>query len=204
MESKYATVTVMDGRTMVRYLFGNRKRSSGSSVSWASKCVNWWGHNSKNIVRGKTMDLKKLQEELTFDEGCIDKIYLDHLGYPTFGIGHLILETDPEHGQDVDTPVSKERIDECFENDIQNVINDLDRNLVWWRDLPEDLQRVMANMCFNLGITRLLKFKKFLGAMEDRNWDKAAVEMLDSRWAIQVGPRAIRLKDRVLKQGENL
>jgi lysozyme len=53
-------------------------------------------------------------------------------------------------------------------------------------------------MCFNLGITRLLKFKKFLGAMEDHNWDKAAVEMLDSRWAIQVGPRAIRLKDRVL------
>ena len=145
------------------------------------------------------MDMKKLQEELTFDEGCIDKIYLDHLGYPTFGIGHLILETDPEHGQDVDTPVSEERITDCFEKDIQNVINDLDRNMDWWKDLPEDLQRVMANMCFNLGITRLLKFKKFLGAMEDHNWDKAAVEMLDSRWAIQVGPRAIRLKDRVLK-----
>ena len=184
---------------MGRYIFMNRKRSSGNNVSWTNKCVDWWRYNNRNTIKGDIMDMKKLQEELTFDEGCINKIYLDHLGYPTFGIGHLILETDPEHGQDVDTPVSKERITDCFEKDIQNVINDLDRNMVWWKDLPEDLQRVMANMCFNLGITRLLKFKKFLGAMEDRNWDKAEVEMLDSRWAIQVGPRAIRLKDRVLK-----
>tara|TARA_R100001443_G_scaffold117437_1_gene142675 strand:- start:4053 stop:4499 length:447 start_codon:yes stop_codon:yes gene_type:complete len=148
------------------------------------------------------MNIDKLREELTFDEGCINKIYLDHLDYPTFGIGHLVLKSDPEHGKDIGTPVSEKRIKECFEKDIQNVINDLDRNMTWWKDLPEDLQRVMANMCFNLGITRLLKFKKFLSAMEEHKWDKAAVEMLDSRWAIQVGPRAIRLKDRVLKQGD--
>ena len=54
-------------------------------------------------------------------------------------------------------------------------------------------------MSFNLGITRLLKFKKFLTALEVKNWDNAAVEMMDSRWAKQVGPRAVRLKDRVLK-----
>jgi|TARA_R110002110_G_scaffold65159_1_gene179756 lysozyme len=148
------------------------------------------------------MNIDKLREELTFDEGCIDKIYLDHLNYPTFGIGHLILETDPEHGQEVGTPVSEERIKECFEKDIQNVFEDLDRNMPWWRDLPSDLVLVMANMSFNLGINRLMKFKNFLSAMQDNDWDKAAVEMLDSRWAIQVGPRAIRLKDRVLKQGD--
>ena len=148
------------------------------------------------------MNIDKLREELTFDEGCIDKIYLDHLNYPTFGIGHLILETDPEHGQEVGTPVSEERIKECFEKDIQNVFEDLDRNMPWWRDLPSDLILVMANMSFNLGINRLMKFKNFLSAMQNNDWDKAAVEMLDSRWAIQVGPRAIRLKDRVLKQGD--
>jgi len=145
------------------------------------------------------MNIDKLREELTFDEGCIDKIYLDHLNYPTFGIGHLILETDLEHGQEVGTPVSEERIKECFEKDIQNVFEDLDRNMPWWRDLPSDLILVMANMSFNLGINRLMKFKNFLSAMQNNDWDKAAVEMLDSRWAIQVGPRAIRLKDRVLK-----
>ena len=150
-------------------------------------------------IKGNTMNIDNLREELTFDEGCINKIYLDHLGYPTFGIGHLVLETDPEHGKEVGTPVSEERIKECFENDIENVFNDLDRNIPWWRDLPKDLILVIANMSFNLGITRLLKFKNFLKAMEDKDWDKAAVEMIDSRWAIQVGPRAIRLKDRVLK-----
>ena len=147
--------------------------------------------------------MQKLQKELTFDEGCIDKIYLDHLGYPTFGIGHLILETDSEHGQEVDTPVSEKRIEECFEKDIQNVINDLDRNMSWWTDLCEDHQRVIANMAFNLGITRLLKFKKFLAALEDHNFETAAVEMLDSKWATQVGPRATRLRDRILKGNEN-
>ena len=94
------------------------------------------------------MNIDKLREELTFDEGCINKIYLDHLGYPTFGIGHLVLETDPEHGKEVGTPVSEERIKECFENDIENVFNDLDRNIPWWRDLPKDLILVIANMSF--------------------------------------------------------
>ena len=148
------------------------------------------------------MDIDKHREELTLDEGCVNNIYLDHLGYATFGIGHLVLETEPEHEQEVDTPVSEDRIKECFEKDIQNVIDDLDRNMDWWKDLPEDLQRVMANMCFNLGITRLLKFKNFLSAMENKDWEKAAVEMIDSRWATQVGARATRLKERVLKQGE--
>ena len=148
------------------------------------------------------MNLSKLQDEIEEDEGFKLEIYLDHLGYATFGIGHLVLETEPEHEQEVDTPVSEDRIKECFEKDIQNVIDDLDRNMDWWKDLPEDLQRVMANMCFNLGITRLLKFKNFLSAMENKDWEKAAVEMIDSRWATQVGARATRLKERVLKQGE--
>jgi lysozyme len=149
------------------------------------------------------MNIDLLREELTIDEGCIDKIYLDHLGYPTFGIGHLILETDPEHGQEVDTPVSKERIEECFEDDIEGVLTDLDRNMPWWADLCEDHQRVIANMCFNLGINRLLKFKKFLGALQEHDFETASVEMMDSRWATQVGPRSTRLRDRILKGEEN-
>ena len=148
------------------------------------------------------MNIDKLREELTFDEGCVDKIYLDHLGYPTFGIGHLILETDPEHGKEVGTPVSNDRIKECFENDINTVTKELDRNLSWWIHLPEDIKRVLANMGFNLGITRLLKFKKFLTALEEHNWETAAVEMMDSRWATQVGPRATRLRNRVLLGGQ--
>ena len=144
------------------------------------------------------MDINKLREELEFDEGCVYKIYNDHLGYPTFGIGHLVLESDPEHGEPVGTPVSKERVIECFEKDIDSVFSDVDRNLPWAAEQSEDIKRVLANMCFNLGITRLLKFKKFLGALELKHYKSASEEMMDSRWATQVGPRATRLRDRVL------
>ena len=145
------------------------------------------------------MDMQKLQKELTFDEGCVYKIYNDHLGYATFGIGHLITEKDPEHGLPIDYPISEERVTECFGDDIEGVCNDLDRNISWWVGLSEDHQRVIANMAFNLGINRLLKFKKFIKAMQESEFETAAKEMMDSRWATQVGPRATRLRDRVLK-----
>ena len=49
------------------------------------------------------MNVEQLREQLKIDEGCVYKIYTDHLGYPTFGIGHLIIESDPENGQAVGT-----------------------------------------------------------------------------------------------------
>tara|TARA_R100001082_G_scaffold75546_1_gene43761 strand:+ start:310 stop:753 length:444 start_codon:yes stop_codon:yes gene_type:complete len=145
------------------------------------------------------MNKDKLMEELIKDEGYKYEIYLDHLGYPTFGVGHLVLETDEEHGQSVGTPVSEERIKECLSHDIDVVCNELDMKDPWWRNLSDNKQRVMANMCFNLGHPRLSKFKKFLGAMQISDWETAAVEMMDSKWAGQVGDRAVRLRDRVLQ-----
>tara|TARA_B100001939_G_C16726946_1_gene523723 strand:+ start:258 stop:701 length:444 start_codon:yes stop_codon:yes gene_type:complete len=147
------------------------------------------------------MNIEKLREELKVDEGCINEIYLDHLGYHTFGIGHLITDKDKEWGDPVGTKISTKRINECFKNDIEIVFKELDRSLSWWRELPEDIQLVLANMCFNLGITRLKKFKKFLTALSERNWELAATEMMDSRWATQVKQRAVRLQKRVLKGG---
>ena len=55
------------------------------------------------------MDIDKLREEIAYDEGSVNEIYLDHLGLPTFGIGHLVIDSDPEHGQPVGTPVSEDR-----------------------------------------------------------------------------------------------
>ncbi len=147
------------------------------------------------------MNIEKLREELKVDEGCIEEIYLDHLGYHTFGIGHLITNKDKEWGEPVGTKISTKRINECFKNDIEIVFKELDRNLSWWRELPDDIQLVLANMCFNLGITRLKKFKKFLTALSEKDWELAATEMMDSRWATQVKQRAVRLQKRVLKGG---
>jgi len=63
-------------------------------------------------------------ETLKVDEGVEYAIYNDHLGYPTFGVGHLVLESDPEHGQPVGTPISEERVAECFDNDLNTAISE--------------------------------------------------------------------------------
>ena len=144
------------------------------------------------------MDRNKLMEELKYDEGCVNEVYKDHLGYATFGVGHLIKKSDPEFGKDMGTAVPEERVTECFNEDIDIVCEELDRNLPWWRGLTDNRRRILANMCFNLGYPRLSGFKNFLGALKDEDWEKAAEEMMDSRWANQVGPRAERLRNRIL------
>lgn len=143
------------------------------------------------------MDMKKLREEIEFDEGVVDKIYLDHLGYPTFGIGHLVRDTDPEHGLPVDTAVSEKRIEEAFQQDMNWVESDCVKMFSEFRDYPEEVQRIVANMMFNLGYTRLNKFNNFKAAIRENNWIEAAKEGRDSRWYNQVTNRAERLMTRL-------
>ena len=78
-------------------------------------------------------------------------------------------------------------------------IQELERTFDWFEDLSDARQRVCVNMCFNLGLTRLLGFKKFIAAMETGQWETAGVEMLDSKWSRQVGDRSIRLRDLLLE-----
>ena len=143
------------------------------------------------------MNLEKLREELEIDEGCKYEIYLDHLGYPTFGIGHLITENDPEYGWEVGASIDTVRVHETFESDIEGVLSDCSKLYSDFEDLPEEAQRVIANMMFNMGYTRLSKFKNMKLSVDDRNWDIAADEMVDSRWYYQVPNRAKRLVERM-------
>ena len=145
---------------------------------------------------------KNVFKQLMIDEGVEYEIYLDHLGYPTFGIGHLIKESDPEHGQEVGTPVSTERVEKAFEEDLDTALEDCRRlygECTWNMDFPSEVQEILVNMAFNLGATRLSKFKNFTKALEEENWAKAAVEGRDSRWHKQVYNRAERLMDRLEK-----
>jgi len=144
------------------------------------------------------MDEEQLMKEIIADEGYVYEIYNDHLGYPTFGVGHLITSKDKEHGLPIGTPVSEDRIMECLENDMKIVCQELDMKEPWWRNLDDNRQRILANMCFNLGYPRLSGFKNFLSALQVSDFEKAAVEMMDSKWADQVGDRAKRLRDRML------
>ena len=143
------------------------------------------------------MNKDQLREELAEDEGCKYEIYLDHLGLPTFGIGALIKEHDPEHGQPVGTPVTEERVRQRFSLDIAVTIEDCQVLYDDFNDLPEEAQLVIANMMFNMGRPRLSKFKGMKAGVDARDWDRAADEMVDSRWHDQVPNRAKRLVKRI-------
>ena len=146
------------------------------------------------------MNIDKLREQLKIDEGVKYEIYEDHLGYATFGIGHLITDKDPEYGWPVGTKISEDRVNEVFNSDVEKFINEAKKIFPDLDNKPESIQLVLVNMCFNLGAPRLSKFKKFIAAINNEEWIEAAVEMMDRRWAQQVGPRAMRLKQIVIDQ----
>jgi GH24 family phage-related lysozyme (muramidase) len=143
------------------------------------------------------MNIEQLREQLEIDEGVEYEVYLDHLGYATFGVGHLVLESDPEHGAEVGTPVSESRVIEAFEQDCENVLQDCYILYKDFDDLPEEAQQVIANMMFNMGRTRLSKFKGMKRGVDARDWNTAADEMVDSTWYKQVTNRADRLVERI-------
>ena len=143
------------------------------------------------------MNLDQLRMELEYDEGCKYEIYLDHLGLPTFGIGHLVTEDDPEHGQEVGTAVTEERVIEVFEKDVQVTIDECKKLYDDWFDLPDEVQLIIANMMFNMGRPRLSQFKGMKAGVDERDWNRAADEMVDSKWYRQVTNRADRLVTRM-------
>ena len=143
------------------------------------------------------MDIDKLREEIAYDEGSVNEIYLDHLGLPTFGIGHLVLDSDSEYGQEVGTPVSEDRCNSAFDSDVQTVLSDCERLYPDFNDLPEEVQLIVANMMFNMGRPRLSKFKGMKRGVDARDWNSAADEMVDSAWYRQVTKRADRLVARM-------
>ena len=145
------------------------------------------------------MNKAEVFEQLKIDEGVVYKIYKDHLGYHTFGVGHLIRESDPEYGLPVGTPVSKERVEECFDLDLEVAIEEC--KILFgseeFDEFPEEVKQILVNMMFNLGRPRLAKFKNFRACLAAANWQGAADQMESSLWYKQVGKRAVRLVNRM-------
>lgn len=129
------------------------------------------------------MNLAELREQLVIHEGMRLKPYKDSVGKLTIGVGRNL----------DDVGITEVEALELLENDIHRVMDDLDRNVPWWRTLSEDRQLVFADMVFNLGINRFMGFKNMLRAAKEANYEEAARQMLDSRWATQVGARATKL-----------
>ena len=148
------------------------------------------------------MNLVKLQDEIANDEGVVYELYRCSLGHLTGGIGHLITEWDEEYyGMPIGTKVPHEQVDAWFAVDINRTLQDCKEIFPDFNDLPEEAQLVIANMCFQLGRPRLSNFRKFIAAINDRDWINAADEMEDSRWYKQTTARAERLIARIITLG---
>ena len=147
------------------------------------------------------MDIELCKAEIKRHEGEVLEIYMDSLGYKTLGVGHLCQPSDPEYDWEVGTKVSQEVVDMYYEDDFNKHYKEAIHVFGSEEDfekLPEPIQRVLVNMCFNLGGSRLSKFRNMLKACRDHDWKKMAVEMEDSRWFKQVGRRSVELQKIVL------
>ena len=143
------------------------------------------------------MNKDKLREEIAEDEGCKYEIYLDHLGIASTGVGHMITEVDEEYGKPVGTVVEQERVRQLFALDIAVTLDECKVLYPDFDELPEECQHIIANMMFNMGRPRLSKFKMMKAAVDARDFNAAADQMVDSKWYTQVPNRARRLVDRM-------
>lgn len=112
-------------------------------------------------------------------------------GKLTIGYGHNL----------EDNGITLEMAEELLKTDLALARMDVGANLPWASKLCEARQFVLVDMCFNMGIKRLLTFKKMLAALEQDYFERAAAEMLNSKWAKQVGRRAKKLAE-IMRKGE--
>lgn len=135
-----------------------------------------------------------IRDQLIRDEGLRLHAYEDSLGYLTIGVGRLI---DKRKGGGI----SEAEAFMLLDHDIERTARELERQLPWAAWLNEARLGALINMAFQLGVSGLLGFRKALAAMHDADWDTAAAELLDSRWAKQTPERAQRMAQQI-KTGE--
>ena len=124
-----------------------------------------------------------IYDQLARDEGCRLKPYRDTVGKLTIGIGRNL----------DDVGISLEEAHYLLSNDITRADRAVTKALPWVASMDGVRQAVVINLCFNMGIMGLFQFKNMLSAMKDGDWEVAAAELMDSKYAKQVGDRAKRL-----------
>ena len=147
------------------------------------------------------MDLKHLKEMLGDYEGTRDKVYDDENGQPV--VPGYTMKGHPTIGKGRALDVNGLRDDEIellFENDVQRCIDEL-TGVDWFEALDGPRKEAIVAMNFQLGLGGLLKFKKMIQALRDCDFEKAAIEALDSRWAKQTSSRAADMAE-IIRSGE--
>ncbi len=126
-------------------------------------------------------------------EGYVGIVYKDSLGIDTIGYGFAI--KDLELDEDI--------CEIILERKITQLIDRINNKFSWYKYMPQEIKDIVTEMCYQLGVTGFSKFKKTIAYLQDKKWEEASVEMLDSLWARQTPNRAKEMSDRVKKLGED-
>lgn len=166
------------------------------------------------------MDKQKLIADLIVDEGLKLFPYRCTVGKLSIGIGRnlddnwftndelFFIGIKEKTKEDIikrlyEKGITREDALYLCENDVDNVIKQLKKNFFVWYDLaPEPIQRACCNVCFNIGINRFMGFKKTISLLKEKKWEEASKEILNSKWASQVGLRSTRIAN-LIKQAIN-
>lgn len=170
---------------------------------------------------------EKIAAQLRIDEGLRLKTYMDTVGKLTIGIGrcletnplkthemYMLLKDESRAGRItskiefnalqravtadmVKYGISVKEAYNLLYSEIEECITALNKNIEWFNEANDVVKEVLVNMCFNLGLTGLLEFKKTLYYLSIENYNDAADQMLKSKWALQVGRRAKRLANKI-------
>lgn len=127
--------------------------------------------------------IDKLTEMLKKEEGFRRFPYKDTVGKLTVGFGRNLDNIG----------ISKEEAEILLSNDVAMAEAELRKNIEYYDDLDASTKVVLIDMCFNMGIGKLMQFKKMFSAIKENNKELTAKEMLNSKWATQVGVRAQKL-----------
>lgn len=125
----------------------------------------------------------KLKEMLIKHEGYCKYPYTDSVGKITVGVGYNLS----------DRGLPDRYINELLNDDMDFFYQKLSGTFPWFNCLNDPRKIVLLNMCYNLGWKGFLSFQLMIGALSVKDYEIAACEMLDSKWAKQVGQRAIEL-----------
>ena len=138
--------------------------------------------------------MKDLIEKIKHHEGFVDHVYKCTEGFDTIGYGFAVKDLEmPEH-----------IAEELLIIKLENLQNNANSRFKWLEDMPQQVQEVVINMCYQLGVNGVSKFRKAISAMQEGDWEEAANEMLDSLWARQTPNRAKELSDIVRNQVEKI
>jgi len=138
--------------------------------------------------------MKDLLESIKKHEGFVEHVYDDSLGIPTIGYGFAIK----------DLVLDEDIAEEILIRKLERLKRNANSRFRWLEDMPVVVQEVILNMCYQLGVTGVSKFRKAISAFQEGEWHEAADEMLDSLWARQTPNRATELSNIVRNQSEKI